>query len=146
MPILTGEKSWLSLRHAISACRLSYPFEIDAWVLLPDHLHCIWTLPESDMDYSRRWSFIKRKFTQTFRSIQSVVPPFWQQRFWAHAILNDKDYEGHMNYIHYNPVKHGHVSSPKDWHWTSFHRLVKSGIYPSDWGGEVEIADTIGRE
>lgn len=146
MPILTKETSREILRSAISICRLSYPFEIDAWVLLPDHLHCIWTLPEADKDYSRRWSFIKRKFTQSLRSIQNVTPPFWQKRFWAQAILDDHDFEDHMNYIHYNPVRHGYVKSPNEWVWTSFHRLVKSGMYPSDWGSDVEIAGTIGRE
>ena len=146
MPILTTEKSRKILRSAISACRLSYPFAIDAWVLLPDHLHCIWTFPEADKDYSRRWGFIKRKFTQSFRNIQNISPPFWQKRFWAHAILDDADFEDHMNYIHYNPVKHGHVKRPIDWDWTSFHRLIKSGIYPSDWGGDVKIAKTIGHE
>jgi len=134
------------LRHVIIECKKKYPFNIEAWVLLPDHLHCILGLPESDLNYSRRWAIIKRKFTQEFRDINFKRPPYWQDRFWAHLIINEKDYENHMNYIHYNPVKHGLVNSPKDWPWTSLHRLMEEGRYPANWGEYVEIPEGIGQE
>ena len=115
-------------------------------MLLPEHIHSIWHLPESDRDYSRRWSIVKRRFTQEYREGGYGKPPFWQKRFWAHRIDDDLDYEHHMNYIHYNPVKHGYVSRAKLWPWTSFHRYVEQGVYPVDWGEGVIIPAEIGRE
>lgn len=144
IPMLTTEAAWESLRNAINHCREVYPFAIEAWVLLPDYLHCIWDLPECDLNYSRRWAIIKRKFTQAF--VDKRKPPFWQNRFWAHLIKDEKDYENHMNYIHYNPVKHGLVQRAVDWPWTSLHRLIKEGKYSAHWGEGVEIPEGIGQE
>jgi putative transposase len=144
--MLTSEEARRCLRKAINDCREKYPFKIDAWVLLPDHLHCIWDLSEEDLNYSRRWSIIKRKFTQAFRRFNVPNPPFWQKRFWAHHIDNDGDYEGHLNYIHYNPVKHGYVKAPREWPWTSFHRFAESGRHATNWGEYVNISQEIGRE
>jgi len=114
--------------------------------LLPDHLHAIWRLPENDLDYSRRWSIIKRRFTQRFRFESSLQAPFWQERFWAHRVNDENDYVRHMDYIHYNTVKHGLVDSVQDWLWSSFHRAVKSGLYLPDWGRDVDFALDIGNE
>jgi putative transposase len=144
-PFLTSEQGRLCLRNAIEECRKQYPFTIEGWVLLPDHMHCVWHLPESDLDYSRRWSIIKRKFTQNYRQGQNL-PPFWQKRFWAHGISDELDYANHMNYIHYNPVKHGYVKTPKEWPWTSFHCCVEAGIYSNDWGENVCLSDDVGNE
>jgi putative transposase len=145
-PILTTDSARKCLREAIIHCRELYPFTIKAWVLLPDHIHCIWDLAESDLNYSRRWSIVKRKFTQTFGDGKDRSQPFWQKRFWAHLINDEKDYEDHMNYIHYNPVKHGLVKRARAWPWTSLHRLMEVGQYPSDWGEYVEIPEGIGQE
>ena len=145
-PLLTSLGARFCLRMAIGNCRERYPFQIEGWVLLPDHLHCIWHLPDSDLDYSRRWSLIKRKFTQQFRQTSNFMPPFWQKRFWAHAIFDERDYASHLDYTHYNPVKHGYVKAPGEWPWTSFHRSVALGLYPSNWGENVSFYDDIGNE
>jgi putative transposase len=133
------------LRDAIIYCRELYPFTIGAWVLLPDHIHCIWELTGDDLNYSRRWSIIKRKFTQAYVD-DKKKPSFWQNRFWAHLITDEKDYENHLNYIHYNPVKHGLVERAVDRPWTSLHRLIEEGKYPAHWGEGVEIPEAIGQE
>jgi putative transposase len=139
--LLTGDVARPILRQAIIECKNLYPFNISAWVLLPDHLHCIWELPESDLNYSRRWAIIKRKFTQRLSAINYGKPPYWQNRFWAHLITDEKDFENHMNYIHYNPVKHGLVERPRDWPWSSLQRLQAAGTYPLDWWEGVEIPE-----
>lgn len=140
--ILTLDISRQILSNAISEVQRQYPFSIDAWVLLPDHLHTIWTLPDGDMDYSKRWGLIKAKFSKEgkalFHSEQSANPSrikrretnIWQRRFWEHTIRDDGDYSRHVDYIHYNPVKHGLVKSVTDWPYSSFHRFVKEGFYP----------------
>ena len=143
---LTGDISRMCLRAAIKDCQKGYPFEIDAWVLLPDHMHCIWNIPESDTDFSRRWSIIKRLFTKRFRNSVYVLEPYWQPRFWEHWIRDDRDFENHMNYIHYNPVKHGFVKAPREWQWSSFHRHVKAGVYLEDWGAGFRAPDDVGKE
>jgi putative transposase len=145
IPILTTDSARKCLRDAIIHCRELYPFTIDAWVLLPDHMHCIWELIKDDLDYSRRWSIIKRKFTQAYAD-DKKKPPFWQNRFWAHLITDEKDYENHVNYIHYNAVKHGLVEKASGWPWTSLHRMVRAGTFPPDWGEQIDIPDGIGRE
>jgi len=144
--LLTTDAARAVLRQAISGCKKIYPFGIEAWVLLPEHLHCIWDLPESDLNYSRRWAIIKREFTQGLTTNNYRRPPYWQKRFWAHLITDEKDFENHMNYIHYNPVKHGLVEKPRDWPWTSLHRLMEMGKYPAEWGEYVKIPEGIGQE
>ena len=143
---LTEEFSRQSLRLAVKECQEGSPFEIDAWVLLPDHMHCIWTMDEEDRDFSKRWSIIKRLYTVHFRKNGRVAEPYWQPRFWEHTIRDERDYENHMNYLHYNPVKHGLVKTPLDWPWSSFHRLVKAGIYSPDWGAGLIMPEEVGRE
>jgi putative transposase len=143
---LTSLKARTSLHRAVVECRRRYPFNLDGWVLLPDHLHCIWTLPEYDVNYSRRWSIIKRLFTQTYEEGKELPPPYWQARFWTHTLVDDKDYEHHLNYLHFNPVKHGYVSAPGEWPWTSLHRYIGAGLYPVDWAQATDIPSEIGRE
>jgi len=146
---LTDDDCRIWLRKAIVKTRGRYPFTIDAWVLLPDHLHCIWTLPKQDADFSVRWNGIKRRFT-TQAKHKLHKPEWinaskqkhrestaWQRRFWEHQIRDDSDYQQHMDYIHYNPVKHGLVERAKDWPYSSFHRYVQQGVYTTDWGEEL---------
>jgi putative transposase len=145
-PVFALEDARSCLRKAIEHCRKGHHFVVDAWVLLPDHIHCIWSLDATDSDFSLRWSIIKRRFTQQFRERSCGDPPFWQKRFWEHRIRDERDYENHVNYIHFNPVKHGYVSSPTDWPWTTFHTFVKNGAYPVDWGAGVRIPTDTGNE
>jgi len=142
---LTLEPVRNSLRDAIALVRRNHPFAIDAWVLLPDHLHCIWTLPVDDADFSVRWSIIKRLVSQQSRAYTLHTKsasrqkrrelPFWQRRFWEHRIRDESDFERHADYIHWNPVKHGWVTLAADWPYSTFHRYRRQGIYSSAWGG-----------
>lgn len=115
----------------------TYPFNIDAWVLLPEHLHYIWTLPEGDTDFPKRWGLIKVKFS---KELSHPTTPVWQNRFWEHLIRDDRDLQTHLDYIHYNPVKHGLVESPKDWPSSTFHRYLEEGLYPANWGEGVSFS------
>ena len=137
--ILTHPEIRQTLRQAIRAVRQKYPFEIMAWVLLPDHLHTIWQLPENDVNYSERWRQIKR-FTQYH--CRDQFPNIWQKRFWEHTIRDDVDFVRHLDYLHFNPVKHGYVDQVVNWEYSTFHRYVREGVYPADWGGgdEFEVA------
>lgn len=144
--LLCREMVRQALRAAIKAVRVSHPFTIKAWVLLPDHLHCIWTLPPGDADFSVRWSKIKRCVSrqcglETNRlhrcGQQRKESSLWQRRFWEHRIRDEQDYRRHMDYLHYNPVKHGLVAQVGDWPYSTFHRLVRQGIYEPDWAGVV---------
>jgi putative transposase len=132
------------LKKTFKAVQTRHPFTIDAIVLLPDHLHCLWTLPPGDSDFSTRWMLIKSTFTrtcydplQTERRQSEILKReqnLWQRRFWEHQIRDDEDMIRHADYIHYNPVKHGLVGSPHAWEYSSLHRCVREGIYPPDWG------------
>lgn len=134
-----------ALRKAIQETRLEYPFDIDAWVLLPNHLHCIWTLPENDSNTSIRWSMIKRlvsqqigdKFHYQHQQTESrhkrKESTIWQRRFWEHHIIDNRDFITHLNYCYWNPVKHGEVKSVHSWPYSTFHRDVKRGLYPVNW-------------
>ncbi|VFQ44790.1 REP-associated tyrosine transposase [Desulfoluna butyratoxydans] len=155
-PVLCDEPVRVALRNSIERVRAVAPFSIDAWVLLPDHLHCIWTLPEGDADYSSRWSRIKRYVTtccgdrlsregfSTESRKARQEGTLWQRRFWEHRIRDERDFETHMDYIHYNPVKHGVVERVGDWPWSTFHRLVVHGVYDGDWGGCGEVSGNFG--
>ncbi len=141
-PILTNPDLRLALREAIKTVRERYPFNIHAWVLLPDHMHCIWQLADGDADFPKRWSLIKKHVSQhcasrpasTYSKHLRRESGLWQRRFWEHCVRDDEDYQRHMDYLHWNPVKHGLVDAVIDWPWSSFHRLVREGIYPRDWG------------
>jgi putative transposase len=184
--ILCNDNIRIALRDAIVTTRTKLPFTIDAWVLMPDHLHTIWTLPEGDNAYSVRWSMIKRLVTQsvgdgfgahgapyglsrdgvigahgapnggvhdngfvgcavrTDRSHGALVSAsrlkrregnIWQRRFWEHQVRDQVDFNRCMDYLHWNPVKHGHAGRVADWPYSTFHRFVREGLYTDDWGG-----------
>ena len=141
-----------ALRAAVRQTRDRHPFHIDAWVVLPDHLHCVWTLPPGDADYSARWKAIKIAFAKSLPATERLTQvrhargerEIWQRRFWEHTIRDDRDYSVHLDYVHYNPVKHGLVERVSEWPYSSFHRCVKAGIYPADWGGGVSVESSYG--
>ena len=164
------------LRQVISELKRSRPFTVEAWVLLPDHIHCIWTLPEGDADYSMRWGWIKKEFTKRIRmgcvyhaNPNDVDQPMlfvgtahptvtasrvshrdgtiWQRRFWEHMIRDEGDFRSHCDYIHFSPVKHGIVQRARDWPYSTFHQFVERGTYPESWGGsEIPFPDGVGGE
>ena len=133
------------LRQAVQETRKRLPFHIDAWVVLPDHLHCVWTLPDGDHDNSSRWRSIKQVFSKAMpkterRSKVRVARGergIWQRRFWERLIFDDADYAAHIDYCHINPVKHGLVKQVADWPYSTFHRYVERRIYPIDWATPV---------
>ena len=124
------------LRSAVRVVQSVHPFAIDAMVVLPDHVHAVWQLPEGDADYSRRWRDIKHHVSTAIdapvnhRGEKAV----WQRRFWEHAIRDDEDWRRHVDYIHYNAVKHRLVESPAEWPYSSFHAAVRKGWYDANWG------------
>jgi len=132
------------LRHAWSEIKKQRPFELIALCLLPNHLHCIWKLPDNDADFSTRWSSIKGIFSREYLKNGGLVgdrnksrerqreAALWQRRFWEHQIRDEDDLQKHINYIHYNPLKHGLVESLEDWPWSTYHRFVKDGFYGED--------------
>ena len=141
-----------SLRAAFRLTRREKPFAIDAIVVLPDHLHAIMTLPPEDADFSGRWRRIKGLFTRDVaRDGLSVAHNrrgefnLWQRRFWEHTIRDEGDFARHVDYIHYNPVKHGLVTRVSDWPYSSFHQYVRQGVLPEDWAADVaEIKGSFG--
>ncbi|MFA6010227.1 MAG: transposase [Desulfobacteraceae bacterium] len=128
------------------------PFVTLGFVVLPDHIHALWRLPEGDTDYSNRWRRIKARFSKFLPPDESVSMSrkskgergIWQRRFWEHAIQNDKDLHRHLDYIHYNPVKHGLVKHAADWPHSTFHAYVERGKYNRDWGRGVDIDGEFG--
>lgn len=131
------------LRSAVKTVKQRHPFHIDAFVVLPDHLHAIWTLPGHDADFSTRWMLIKAGFSRHIAKdehrnasrISKGERGIWQRRYWEHLIRDEGDFERHVDYIHYNPVKHGYVNRAAEWPYSSIHRYIKTGIIASDWGG-----------
>ena len=153
-PVLCHPDIRATLRAAITTVREAYPFTINAWVLLPDHLHCVWTLPDGDADFAVRWAMIKRFVTRRAggsgdgaRSapyggsapcggasrLRRHEGGLWQRRFWEHQVRDQSDLNRCLNYLHWNPVKHGHVDRVADWPYSTFHRFVRVGMYPKDW-------------
>ena len=159
-PWLYSEVGRKALRKAIEKVREKYPFAIDAFVLLPEHFHCLWTLPEGDGDFSTRLRLIKTFVTKHYgeqlgvtRDIsasrrQRKESNLWQRRFWEHLIRDERDFAQHCDYIHYNPVRHRLCQSPQDWEFSSIHRFIARGIYSTNWGiNEVpKISLEIGNE
>ncbi|WP_341502149.1 transposase [Gallaecimonas sp. GXIMD4217] len=131
------------LRQAVLQVKHRHPFIIHAWVVLPDHLHCIIELPQGDCDYATRWRLIKGGFSRQLSKTERRSPVrlhrrergIWQRRYWEHLIRDQRDLANHMDYIHYNPVKHGLVNRVVDWPYSTFHRHVRLGVYPKDWCG-----------
>jgi len=161
MPLF--EEGWTRqlLRQAIAAVRKLRPFEMVAVVLMPDHVHMLWQLPENDDDFSTRLGGIKYAFTRAYLTAGGKEGAtsggrtrhrnrgVWQKRFYEHRIRDDRDFTRHVEYMHYNPVKHGHVDSPAKWPWSSFHRYVKLGLYGKEWSDPTkanELGPTPGFE
>ena len=157
-PLLCEPENINLLREAFRYVMKKHPIKIDAIVILPDHLHCIWTLPENDADFSTRWRLIKSYFSRQCHDYyqgkmnqsrqQKREKAIWQRRFWEHQIRDDRDFINHVEYIHYNPVKHELVKSPKDWQYSSFSRYVESGVYDAMWGASERLSfdEDIGKE
>jgi putative transposase len=132
-------------RHSYRAAQKRRPFETIAICVLPDHLHALWEMPEHDADFPARWSLIKTGFSRglnpsRLRSASKISKRekgIWQRRYWEHAIRSDEDLARHVDYIHFNPVKHGHVTRASNWPHSSFHRYVQRGLLAADWGGDV---------
>jgi putative transposase len=131
------------LRAAFRDTRARHPFLVEAVVVLPDHLHAIWTLPEEDANFASRWRLIKSAFSRGVPRHEQVSKSrsrkgergIWQRRYWEHTLRDEDDFARHVDYIHFNPVKHGHVLRVSDWPYSSFRRMVRLGHYPEDWSG-----------
>ena len=144
-----GSKSLIEnidvLREAFRYVRARHLFSVEAIVVLPDHLHTIWTLPDNDFDYPVRWRLIKSAFSRALPSEEPVSASrarkqergIWQRRYWEHTVRDEADYSRCVDYIHFNPVKHGHVKRVQEWPHSSFHAMVRSGVYPADWAGDL---------
>ena len=140
------------LRTAFMTTKQNHPFTIDAIVILPDHLHAIWQLPENDADFATRWRLIKSTFSRALPTTEAISKSrkkksergIWQRRYWEHLIRDDKDFERHVDYIHFNPVKHGYASAPVDWKHSSIHRYIREGIIQSDWAVGDEFRGCFG--
>jgi putative transposase len=146
--VLVRHVDWL--RDAVRQVRARAPFHIDAWIVLPEHMHSLWTLPEEDTDFSARWQAIKTAFSlrlppgehRSASRVRKGERGIWQRRFWEHTIRDDRDYAIHMDYIHFNPLKHGLANAVADWPYSSFHRCVRRGLYPAQWAeGPIEDID-----
>ncbi len=146
IPLFSDPKRIQQLGNLFREMQTKWPCEITALVLLPDHMHAIWTLPSGDANYPARWGWIKKEFTQlhlatrgpevnTSRSRKkNRRRGVWQRRYWEHTIEDEDDFEAHFDYVHWNPVKHGYVRCPREWPHSSFHRWVKHGVYEPNWG------------
>ncbi len=144
LPLFRDEPATVLLMQCIETVRAEEPFAMDAYVVLPDHLHALWTLPAGDSDFSSRWRRIKARFSRSWTGV--TVQDFseslrakgergiWQRRFWEHAIRDQTDLRRHSDYVHYNPVKHGLVRSPSEWRHSTFSQFVEKGFYQPDWG------------
>jgi REP-associated tyrosine transposase len=149
----TGDEPCLPIM-AVAATRQSLPFEICAFVVLPDHLHAVWQLPPPDHDFSTRWRLIKSRFAKALpkdepRSIVQIKRNergIWQHRFWEHLIRDEADYARHVEYCWVNPLKHGLVTRVRDWPHSSFHRDVRAGLVPIDWAGEPDASGDFGEK
>lgn len=141
------------LRACVADVKAKHPFAIEAMVVLPEHLHALWRLPPDDKEFGLRWMLVKQAFTQRLqargaldgqaaaaRRGRSGERTLWQRRFWEHQIRDEEDFSRHVDYIHFNPVKHGWVLRARDWPYSSLHRYVRNGILPQDWGvaGPIE--------
>lgn len=135
------------LRDAVKVVRRRHPFDIVAWVVLPEHMHAIWTLPQADGDYSTRWMLIKQWFSRAIERHEAIQISrskknergIWQRRFWEHQIMDDSDLAQHVDYVHINPVKHGYVTRASDWPYSSIHRNIRLGILTPDWACAPDV-------
>lgn len=142
------------LRDAFRTARAARPFDVLAIVVLPDHLHCVWRLPDGDADNANRWAQIKSTFSRALpinerRSPQRMARRergIWQRRYWEHLIRDEADLRHHVDYVHINPVKHGHAARSADWPYSSFRRWVAAGVYPMDWAAAEPEVVSMGGE
>lgn len=140
------------LRNAVRTVKQRHPFEIVAWVVLRDHMHAVWTLPEGDGDCATRWMLIKAGFSRVVPKGERIRAArltkgergLWQRRFWEHLITSETDLRRHVDYVHINPVKHGYVARASDWPYSSIHRYIGRGLVPVDWAGEGHQALSAG--
>jgi putative transposase len=144
------------LRACMAEVKARHPFRIDAMVVLPEHLHALWTLPTDDADFSVRWMLLKQSFTRRLHAEGALDAAaqagrgergerkLWQRRFWEHRIRDAEDHARHVDYIHFNPVKHGWVLRARDWPYSSFHSHVRAGTLQEDWGISAGIAGEFG--
>ncbi len=139
------------LRHAYGLTRRTHPFQTLAICVLPDHLHAIWTLPNGDADFAGRWSLLKSTFSRQLPAtprnasqIRKREKGIWQRRYWEHQIRDETDLQRHVDYIHYNPVKHGLVKQVADWPYSSFSRYVEEGLLTQDWAGNAGLGGSFG--
>jgi len=162
--VTLGRVPWLVSRGAVEQLRQAFraemvrrPFVVDAIVIMPDHLHAIWSLPQGEADYAMRWRNIKRAFTASIPPAQRPgvfasrqhkgEQAIWQRRYWEHRIRDEKDFARHVDYIHYNPIKHGYVIRSVDWPYSSIHRYIRQSVLTPDWGyAPVDIPEGIGHE
>ena len=141
-----------SLRAAIGQVKARHPFDILAMVVLPDHLHALWRLPEYDGDYPLRWGLIKAAFSRRLPPLETVQLSrrlkrergVWQRRYWEHQIRDEQDLQRHRDYIHFNPVKHGHARSAVEWPYSSIHQHIRTGVLPVDWAGQADEEWAVG--
>lgn len=143
--LFTDDTTLSCLGEVLRECRAMWTFKTVAMVVLPDHLHAMWSLPRGDDRYSARWSWIKKEFSKRWLANGGTELPvtlnekyehrrgIWQPRFWEHTIDDETDFDNHFHYIHYNPKKHGYVRCPSEWKYSTFLRWVEAGVYPADW-------------
>jgi putative transposase len=135
-----------ALRESMRYVQARHPFESIAIAVLPEHLHAIWTLPPQDSDFATRWALIKATFSRKLPRIEPISTSrrakgergIWQRRYWEHLIRDDCDLARHVDYVHFNPVKHGHVRQAVQWPYSSIHRYIREGLLASDWAGCIE--------
>ena len=132
--IFQEQKNIDLLHESFTYTQARKSFTLNAIVILPDHIHCIWTQPDNDNNFSERWKMIKTHFSRQFHNLHDSNTPLWQPRFWEHLIRDDNDFKNHLDYIHYNPVKHDYVDTPSEWRNSTFKKFVKEGWYESGWG------------
>jgi putative transposase len=138
-----------ALRDSFRVAHAARPFALLAWVILPDHLHCVWRLPEGDDDNATRWRHIKSRFSRAIQAGERLSERrqakaergIWQRRYWERVVRDEDHLRRCIDYVHINPQKHGHVECTADWPHSSFHRYVKAGLLPADWAGEIRKAD-----
>jgi putative transposase len=157
-PLLREPTAVAMFMKAIETIRARHPFTLHAYVILPDHLHALWELPEGDANFSTRWRLIKEAFTRAYIKSGHAPPrsesrrskgeqAIWQRRFWEHVIRDEGDFNAHLDYIHFNPVKHGLVTDAAAWRHSSFAEWVARGCYDPSWGtSDVSLPEWVGRE
>ena len=145
-PIFAEPEAVDALRTAFRTVRARHHFEITAIVVLPDHIHAIWTLPGSDANYPTRWRLIKAETSRLLHR-HGTKGQIWQARYWEHCLRDERDLRNHLDYIHYNPVKHGLAMAAADWPWSSFRLWQAAGLYPNGWGAsDPGLSGDVGRE